>query len=107
MVEFCKNCDAIIIGKKGEEVKCSACGEVQKTQSSLSLNIKVEPKKQEKEVLDKNTSEGEIHPVIQAECPKCHFKEAYYWTKQTRAGDEPETMFFKCVKCKHQWREYR
>ena len=46
-------------------------------------------------------------PVVPAVCPKCANKEAYFWTSQTRAGDEAETRFFKCTKCRHTWREYR
>ena len=40
------------------------------------------------------------------ECPKCRHKKAYYWTVQTRAGDEAETKFLKCEKCSHTWRDY-
>ncbi|RLG67435.1 MAG: transcription factor S, partial [Methanobacteriota archaeon] len=33
-------------------------------------------------------------------------KDAYFLPVQTRAGDEAETRFFECVKCKHRWRAY-
>ncbi|MCA9496249.1 MAG: transcription factor S [Nanoarchaeota archaeon] len=105
MVEFCSKCDAIIIGKKGEEITCAACGHVNKAKSSVKLSEKIE-KKDEMEVFDISSTE-EIHPITPVECPKCKNSEAYYWTKQTRAGDEPETQFFKCCVCKHQWRDYR
>ncbi|GAG06987.1 unnamed protein product, partial [marine sediment metagenome] len=52
------------------------------------------------------TEETPHLPLIQTECPKCKFKKAYFWTVQTRAGDEPETKFLKCKKCKHIWRDY-
>ena len=45
-------------------------------------------------------------PKAQLECPKCEHKEAYYWSQQTRASDEPETQFFECVKCHYRWRKY-
>ena len=45
--------------------------------------------------------------VYQIKHPKCDHKEAWFWTSQTRAGDEAETKFFKCTKCRHTWREYR
>ncbi|MDA3855473.1 MAG: transcription factor S [Candidatus Woesearchaeota archaeon] len=106
MVDFCSNCDAIIIGKKGEEVKCSACGFVQKPKGTVKLSEKI-GKAEEIEVINKNDSSAEIHPIADQECPECGHMKAFYWTKQTRAGDEPETQFYKCEKCKHQWREYR
>lgn len=52
------------------------------------------------------TKEEEPNPLTDADCPKCSHKKAYYWLVQTRAGDEAETKFFKCEKCKHQWRDY-
>ena len=105
MVEFCDKCGAIVMGKKGQEVACPSCGNLNKPKEEVSLKKNIE-KKEELEVYDPDTTDG-IHPTTQIECSKCDSKEAYYWTKQTRAGDEPETQFFKCVKCKHQWRDYR
>ena len=37
-------------------------------------------------------------------CPKCSHTEAFYDIRQTRAADEPETQFYRCCKCNHQWR---
>lgn len=105
MVEFCDKCGAIIMGKAGESTACPACGHSKEVKEEVKISQKVE-EKQEIEVVDTESTE-EIHPITPAECPKCKNPEAYYWTKQTRAGDEPETQFFKCVKCKHQWRDYR
>ncbi|GAI81579.1 unnamed protein product, partial [marine sediment metagenome] len=34
-------------------------------------------------------------------------EKAYFWSVQTRSGDEAETKFFKCTKCEFTWREYR
>jgi transcription factor S len=106
MVDFCSNCGAIVIGKKGEEVKCSACGFAQKPKGSVKLSEKI-VKRDDVEIVDKSDSGAEIHPLTEQECPECKHTLAYYWTRQTRAGDEPETNFYKCEMCKHQWREYR
>ena len=105
MVDFCNNCGAIIMGKKGEEVKCVACGNENKAKGAVKLSEKL-VKKQEVEIVSSDASD-EIHPTTEVECPNCAHMEAYYWTKQTRAGDEPETQFFKCMDCTHQWRDYR
>ena len=58
--------------------------------------------KDEVEIIDK---EVEVYPKTKTKCPKCDHDTAYYWTQQTRAGDEAETEFYKCEKCKHTWRE--
>lgn len=66
-----------------------------------------EKKKEKKslEIVEGNQGE-KINPEIDADCAKCGHGKAYFWLMQTRASDEPETRFFKCVKCGHQWREY-
>ena len=40
-----------------------------------------------------------------AVCPNCPHRRAYYMQFQTRSADEPMTVFYKCVKCKHRWKE--
>ena len=58
------------------------------------------------DVVEEDDTE-KIHPIDkEVECPKCGNTEAYYWTIQTRSGDEAETKFHKCTKCKHTWRDY-
>jgi len=37
------------------------------------------------------------------ECPKCHTFESTYELKQTRALDEPSTIFCRCKKCSHRF----
>lgn len=104
MVEFCDKCGALIMGKAGEDTPCPSCGEVKKAKGHGDFSEKVENK--EVEVIGSDPT-SDIHPITEAECPECKHDKAHYWTKQTRAGDEPETQFFKCEKCKHQWRDYR
>jgi len=49
----------------------------------------------------------ETFPIVAEKCKVCGNDKAYFWTTQTRAGDEAETKFFKCTKCEKTWREYR
>ena len=85
-------------GKRILKCKCGSSNDI----SGLKMKEQV---KQEQgiEVVDKDF---QTMPKVEEECPKCKNNEAYMWTKQTRAGDEPETKFFKCTKCKHTWRDY-
>lgn len=100
---FCPKCGSILKPKKENRklIVCS-CGYKSKD-SSLKLKETVKAKEKDIEVVDK---EIETLPLMDAECPKCHHRKAYYWLVQTRAGDEPETKFLKCEKCKHIWRDY-
>ena len=104
MVDFCSKCGALIIGKAGEDVKCPSCGHINKAKSDVSLSQKVE-RKQDLEVIE-DSAEAEVYPLTDTKCPKCGHGKAYFWSKQMRAGDEPETQFYKCEKCGHQWRDY-
>ena len=69
----------------------------------MELKEKKKTKEREIEIVEK---EVETYPVIEEQCPKCGNENAYFWTQQTRASDEPETKFYKCTKCKHTWRDY-
>ncbi|MBS3118013.1 transcription factor S [Candidatus Woesearchaeota archaeon] len=101
---FCPRCGAILVPKKdGKRMSC-ACGYSSKQKQNVIIEEKVQLGKEEKiEVVDKKI---ETLPKTKEECPRCKHGEAYFWTVQTRAGDEAETRFFECVKCKNRWRSY-
>lgn len=40
-----------------------------------------------------------------AVCPACGHGEAYFMQMQIRSADEPMSVFYKCVKCSHQWND--
>ena len=41
----------------------------------------------------------------EAVCPSCMHNEAFFMQLQIRSADEPSTVFYKCVKCGHQWND--
>lgn len=91
--------------EKGKQVLACACGyrsEAGKGKLEVREKTDVAEKGPAVRVIEK---ESETTP-IDKECPKCDHGKAIGWTRQTRAGDEPETSFFRCVKCSHSWREY-
>lgn len=91
--------------KKTDKGKILVCkcgykeeGEAKITETQDNQNKKIEVVSDE---------ELETMPITdEAECEKCGNKEAYYYTAQTRSGDEPETKFLICTKCGHKWRDY-
>ncbi len=106
MFQFCPKCHSILRPRKdgGKFVMYCSCGY---TSSSASSSIK-EEKVIKKDETNFAAVEKEINtlPITKDECPKCGNNEAFYWLHQTRAGDEAETKFMKCTKCKHTWRDY-
>ena len=109
MVNFCSKCSSILLGNLGEDIKCPNCGHSNTLQTEIKTSQKINNDKKEFKILDDEKSE-EIHPIVDIDkCAdkNCDSRKAYYWTMQTRSSDEPETQFYKCVKCRKQWREYR
>lgn len=103
-MDFCPKCGSIMVPKAGKKTKSFACDCGYRTKQKPSVVLKekvILDKKDEIEVIDKKV---ETLPKTEEECPKCKNREAYFWTVQTRAGDEAETRFLECTKCKHRWR---
>jgi len=102
-MEFCPKCGSVLmVGDKN--FKCARCNYRSKSKIKIETSESIETASKIGIITDKDT---DVFPVINANCKKCNNKEAYFWTSQTRAGDESETKFYKCTKCKYTWREYR
>ena len=110
---FCPKCGSILrpkekAGKKIFWCNCGFAKDLEEEKNEQTVTEESQPESTEKpeskrlEIVEKI----ETHPKVKADCEKCGNKEAYYWTQQTRAADEPETRFFKCTDCDHTWREY-
>jgi len=103
---FCPKCGSIMVPKKEKEksfLACTGCGFVNKSKEKIELKETIKKKSPDIEIA---SEDEETLPITDSECPKCKNSKAYYWLVQTRAGDEPETKFLKCTKCKHTWRDY-
>ncbi len=108
IMQFCEVCGGILIprkGKNGLEMVCRNCNAVYPLNSD---ELKILKKHSEKSNTLINVAEKKDSalPITTAICSKCGHNKAYWWLQQTRSSDEPETRFFKCVKCGNVWREY-
>ena len=105
---FCPKCGSLLVPKKGQKkgFVCSKCGFEEKKIAKTKIKEVVKEDNLGKGILDEKAVEGKVLPSTKADCPDCGNKTAYFWMVQTRAGDEPETKFLRCTKCKHTWREY-
>ena len=106
-MKFCPKCEVKL--KKGDSgLECPKCGytEGQKEtkQKKQTVVDDQEPNK-EFNVFEENEGE-EALPTIKIECEKCGNDEAVWWMLQTRSADEPTTQFYRCIKCRHTWRNY-
>lgn len=104
-MKFCPKCGSILTNKEDKYI-CLNCGyneEIEKKE----LNKFSEEKKMKDKITVFEEIEGKSLPIdTEVECPKCGNKGAYFWTMQTRASDESETKFYRCIKCNYTWRIY-
>jgi DNA-directed RNA polymerase subunit M len=102
---FCPKCGSLLKTKldRGKTIMYCSCGYTSKELDNVEIKEKVNVKTKEIEIVEQDI---EAYPIVDVECDKCKNKKAYFWLVQTRAGDEAETKFFKCTKCKHTWRDY-
>lgn len=105
---FCQKCGSLLRlkEKSGKKVMWCSCGYSSNLDKQKVPTFEKEAKGKEESRRIAIIEEIETNPLIEATCEKCGNKQAYYWTQQTRAADEPETRFFKCTKCNYTWREY-
>ncbi len=107
-MQFCDECGSMMMPVKDDEgnaqLKCRSCGYVMKGNSELTVSQTVKRTPKDKIVVIEDDSIP--MPKTAASCPKCGNNEAYYWTVQTRRGDEGATEFYRCTDCKHTWRNY-
>ena len=106
---FCPKCSSILMPKNeaGKKILKCGCGYVSTNTETAKITESIsKPSKKDERLFDTAAEDKITAPVTNIDCPKCHNDQAYYWTRQTRAGDEGETKFHQCTECKHKWREY-
>jgi DNA-directed RNA polymerase subunit M len=106
-MDFCNKCGSVLVAKKqGKKtiLSCRKCGFNMEDYRPLEIAEDVEKNPLEDVIIiEKNE---EYLPKTKVVCPKCSNKEAVWWIQQTRSSDEAPTLFLRCTKCKHSWREY-
>ena len=100
-MEFCPKCGSILM-LKNKKMACVRCNYTKKAEGDLEIKEEI---KSGSSVAVVDENESEMSPVTEFECSKCGNKTAYFWQRQMRAGDEPESKFYKCTKCKNVVRE--
>jgi DNA-directed RNA polymerase subunit M len=102
-MEFCPKCGAVLVQKKKNE-GCPRCSYSVKGKLKISASEKID---EIQEIAVVSKKDAQVLPIVGEKCKECANEKAFFWTVQTRSGDEAETKFFKCTKCEFTWREYR
>ena len=101
---FCQKCGSMLRPKMVRDKKALACSCGYVADKDAGSVVTFGSKKKDEVKLEVIEKEASAYPIVDEECPNCHNDKAYSWSQQMRAGDEPETHFFKCTKCAHTWR---
>ncbi len=96
-MEFCPKCGAILMMKK-TKAGCPRCNYIAKGKVDMKIKEKVD---EHEEVAIVNEKQGELLPETDYQCKKCNNKKSYFWIRQMRSGDESESKFYRCTKCKN------
>ncbi len=107
-MKFCPKCGNIMLPDKKRGVfVCRKCGYEEPLDPEAASKYKITQKiKHEREDIPVIEQDVATLPKVKVICPKCGNDEAYWWELQTRAGDEPSTIFYRCTKCGYTWRGY-
>eukprot|EP00747_Dinoflagellata_sp_TGD_P167248 gnl/TRDRNA2_/TRDRNA2_191301_c0_seq1.p1 gnl/TRDRNA2_/TRDRNA2_191301_c0~~gnl/TRDRNA2_/TRDRNA2_191301_c0_seq1.p1 ORF type:complete len:111 (+),score=20.54 gnl/TRDRNA2_/TRDRNA2_191301_c0_seq1:46-378(+) len=109
MAQFCPTCANLLIIETGRgntvSFRCRTCPYIFKVEEKLTMKQMVA----KKEVDDILGGEEAWKDVDQCDalCPiqACGHTRAYFRQMQTRSADEPMTVFYRCVRCAHNWKE--
>ncbi len=107
-MQLCKSCGSLMRPEKKNGsvlfVCPNGCGVEKNGNKVIKLSQKIDHDPLDDVQVIEKTSVN--LPVMEMPCPKCPGSKVYWWTRQTRSSDEPETRFYKCIDCGHTWREY-
>lgn len=103
---FCPKCGKLMKSKDGK-LTCAKCGYAEEISSAEKEQMKKVAYMQENDILIVDDDmDIETKPTCAIKCPNCGHGIAEWWLRQLRSADESEVRFFRCIKCKHTWREY-
>jgi transcription factor S len=107
-MEFCEECGTLMRPTKEKENTILICPNCKKQKENNGNDTKICSKVKQNPldsipILDDNAN---TLPTMEMLCKECGNKKVFWWTRQTRSSDEPETRFYRCTKCNYTWREY-
>ena len=105
---FCPNCGNMLLVEPDQmqglnRFSCPCCPYVFNIKETYSFHQPLKKKKVD-DILGGEDAWANVDSTDTV-CPTCQYSRAYFMQVQTRSADEPSTIFYKCCKCKHLWRE--
>lgn len=91
----------MVFPKDGKFI-CKNCGEEVEPEI-VEMDGSVNTKAETRELRVDDEKNVATLPKTRIMCDKCGNTEAYYYMRQNRSADEPETIFYRCTKCNYKW----
>lgn len=104
---FCPRCSNLCLIRQdhdGTKLWCRTCPYIYPIESRFASAVQPLRKKQMQDVLGGADAWKDV-AKIDAVCPACPCKLAYFRQMQIRSADEPMTTFYKCIDCGTQWKD--
>ena len=108
-MQICDKCGTLMVPTRGKTkvfLLCRKCGKKKSVERVGVAKISEKIEKTVSDYIPVLEGEDETLPKTRVICPECGNNRAFWWMKQTRSSDEPETRFYRCTECKYTWREY-
>ncbi len=106
-MEFCTRCGTLLTPRETEGKKvlhCPSCGTSKEIGASSRRGYVLSSATPSNDNVVVVKEEVVPYAKTKANCRRCGNAEAYYYSVQTRGGDEAETVYLTCTKCKHVWK---
>lgn len=111
MTSFCAVCEAVLQLKLDDSggpsrmvLTCRTCEYKCAVKRDYSHAQPLGQRSRVDDVLGGDDAWQNVDQTVQ-KCPKCENERAYFMQMQLRSADEPMTIFYKCTKCGHRWRD--
>ena len=88
---FCPKCGSLLKVKKekNKTIQFCSCGYTSEQKKPQTIKETIDSEEKKIEVVE----DQNVNPLTEEICPKCGHNKAYWWMKQTKAGDEADTKF--------------
>ena len=112
-MEFCPKCggmmlpfkEEIIIEDLKEYLRCNSCGYTKDISEDTKDEYYVGKKVESEDTVIMIEDERGVGPTTKEPCPKCGEYRVFRDIRQVKGIAEGPTIFFRCKKCGHTWRD--
>ncbi|MFX0095540.1 MAG: RPA12/RPB9/RPC11 RNA polymerase family protein [Candidatus Hodarchaeota archaeon] len=109
LVDAEKSCGTLLLPeKRGNQtfLICKKCGNalLLEKPGDYTEKLKIQHTGKERTLIIESIEEINL-PTIAISCPRCSNNTAWFMQIQVRSADESTSLFYRCQRCYHTWKE--